>query len=231
MNTQTISSEKTNNLPADELSVRLNGTTTAQIEINPGDGNLSIDGLISDNELLADGRLEYFEKKGVPSRSIHTHGNQTSFTLKGGGMAKPWFRVPWASCNGGLDWQIHLNPVTSIDLQVHTGGGNVLLDLTGMVVTRVLADTGGGNVRIVLPDIADNLSLTAKTGAGVVEVSIPMGVAARIHATTGLGQVTVDPRFTQIEKYTYQSPDFDLATHKAEITVSSGAGVVNISSR
>ncbi len=231
MNTQTISSKKTKNLLSDELSVPLDGATTGRIEINPGDGNLSIDGLVSGEELLASGTLQYFENKGLPVRSIKTDGSQSTFTLKGAGMAKPWFRVPWAGCNGGLDWQIHLNPATAKELTVITGGGNVLLDLAGMSVSRILADTGGGNVTIVLPENADGLSLTAKTGAGVVEVSIPMGIAARIQATTGLGQVTVDPRFSRIDKNTFQSADFEQAARKAEITVSSGAGVVNITSR
>jgi hypothetical protein len=231
MTTQTIGSTKSKDLPIDELSIPLNGATMARIEINPGDGNLSIDSLISSGELLASGALQYFEKKGLPTRDLTTHKGELTFTLRGGGMARPWFRVPWAGCNGGLDWQIHLNPATLIDLTVQTGGGNVVLDLAGMSVSRVLADTGGGNVRIVIPDTADDLSLTAKTGAGVVEVSVPMGIAARIQATTGLGKVTVDPRFIQIDKFTYQSADFELAAHKAEIMVSSGAGVVNITSR
>jgi hypothetical protein len=231
MTTQTIGSTKSKNLLTDELSVPLNGATTARIEINPGDGNLSIDGLISGGDLLASGALQYFEKKGLPSRNLTFQHGELTFSLRGGGMAKPWFRVPWAGCNGGLDWQIHLNPETSIDLSVVTGGGNVVLDLAGMSVSRVLADTGGGNVAIILPDSGDELSLTAKTGAGVVEVSVPMGIAARIQATTGLGQVTVDPRFGQTGKNTYQSADFEQAAHKVEITVSSGAGVVNITSR
>jgi len=231
MNTQTIGSTKSKNLLTDELSIPLNGATTARIEINPGDGNLSIDGSLQDDQLLACGDLQYFENKGVPVRITKTEGSHSTFTLKGAGMAKPWFRVPWAGCNGGLDWQIHLNPATTIDLVVQTGGGNVVLDLAGLSLSRVLADTGGGNVAIVLPDTADGLNLTAKTGAGVVEVSVPMGIAARIHATTGLGKVTVDPRFSQIDKNAYQSPDFEQAPQKVEITVSSGAGVVNITSR
>lgn len=231
MTTQTIGSTKSKNLLTDELSVPLNGATNARIEINPGDGNLSIDGRITSGDLLASGTLQYFEKKGLPTRNLTTHSGEINFTLRGGGMAKPWFRVPWAGCNGGLDWQIHLNPAVETDLVVQTGGGNVLLDLTGLSLSRVLADTGGGNVAIVLPDSADGLSLTAKTGAGVVEVSVPTGIAARIQATTGLGKVTVDPRFNQIDKNTYQSADFDTAARKVEITVSSGAGVVNITSR
>jgi predicted membrane protein len=97
-----------------------------------------------------------------------------------------------------------------------------------MAVSRVSADTGGGNVDVALPDNAANLSVTARTGAGNVVVRIPSVVAARIHATTGLGKTIVDPGFSKTEDNTYQSPDYDSATNKVEITVSSGAGNVSV---
>jgi predicted membrane protein len=123
-----------------------------------------------------------------------------------------------------------------------------------MSVTRVSAHTGGGNMDVVLPGDAADLSVTAKTGggnvtveigngikgnnliyagsgAGNVVVSIPGDVAARIHATTGWGKVLMDPRFSQTDKDTYQSPDFDHAANKIEITTKSGAGNVSVSSR
>jgi DUF4097 and DUF4098 domain-containing protein YvlB len=116
-----------------------------------------------------------------------------------------------------------------------------------MAVTRVSADTGGGNMDVVLPDHAANLSVTAGTGggnvtveigsdltgsntinansgAGDVVVRIPSGVAARIHATTGLGKAIVDPQFSKIDNHTYQSSGFDSAAHKVEVTAQSGAG-------
>ena len=48
------------------------------------------------------------------------------------------------------------------------------------------------------------------------------------NATSGLGNVVVDSKFTKIDGSTYQSPDYDTAAHKVEITVSSGAGNVNV---
>jgi predicted membrane protein len=95
-----------------------------------------------------------------------------------------------------------------------------------MAATLSSADTGGGNIYVVLPDITTDLSVSAKTGAGNAVVSIPSGVSARIHATTGLGKVTMDARFSKIDNNTYKSADFDRAANKVEITISSGAGNV-----
>ena len=123
-----------------------------------------------------------------------------------------------------------------------------------MAVTRVSADTGGGNMHVVLPDNAANLSVTAKTGAGNVTVEIgsgitesnivnansgagdvvvriPSGVAARIHTTSGLGKVIVDSRFSKLDSHTYESPDYDGATDRIEITVKSGAGDVSVNTK
>jgi predicted membrane protein len=120
-----------------------------------------------------------------------------------------------------------------------------------MTVTHLSADTGGGDMDVVLPDNAANLSVTAKTGggnitvemgngttgsntinttsgAGNVVVHVPSGIAAKVHASSGLGKVIVDSRFSQTDNNTYQSPDYDTAANKVEIMAHSGAGTVSV---
>ena len=93
----------------------------------------------------------------------------------------------------------------------------------------VTAKTGGGKVTVEIGSgITGSSTLNASSGAGDVVVRIPSGVAARIHAATGLGKALVDPRFSKIDKDTYQSSDFDLAVNKIEITAHSGAGNVSV---
>ncbi len=240
-----------NRLLTDSLSEPLNGATTAKFDINTGAGNLTIDRLTGSEPVLAAGTLEYFEKQGPPTRSVRSDNGQATLTVRGGSAGQPWFRFPWEACNGAFEWQIHLNRIVSSDITAHSGGGNVKLDLAGMAVTRVSADTGGGNMDVLLPDNAANLSVTARTGAGNVTVEIgsgmtgsntvnadsgagnvvvrvPSGIAAKVHATSGLGKVMVDSRFSQIDKKTYQSSDFDSAANKVEITVHSGAGNASV---
>jgi len=236
------------------LSEPLNGATTAKFDINAGDGNLTIDRLTGDEQVLANGTLQYFENQGLPTRTLVSSNDQVTLTLRRGGTGRPWFRFPWAACNGATEWQIHLNPTVSSDITAHSDGGNVKLNLAGMAVTGVSADTGGGNMGVVLPDNAADLSVTAKTGAGNVTVEIgssitgnnivnansgagnvvvriPSGIAAKVHATAGLGKATVDPRFSKTEDNTYQSSDYDAAADKVEITVNSGAGNVSVNTK
>jgi hypothetical protein len=238
----------------DNLSEPLNDATVAKVDVNVADGNLTIDRLTDGAQMLASGTLQYLEGQGLPTRSVNTVNGQSTLTLNAGLTGQPWFRFPWAACNGATEWQIHLNPNVQSDIAAHSGGGNVRLNLTGMAVTRVSAHTGGGNLDVVLPEHTANLNVTAKTGGGSVSVevgngiqgsniisassgagnvivSIPGNIAARIHATTGWGKVLMDPRFSQTDKDTYQSSDFDHAVDKIEITAKSGAGNVSVNNR
>jgi hypothetical protein len=234
------------------LSEPLGGAKTAKVDICPGDGNLIIDGLTCGEPVLASGTLQYLENQELPARSVTTRDGQAELTLRAAGnVRQTWFRMPWAACNGATEWQVHLNPGVPSDITAHSDGGNVRLDLSGMTVTRVSADTGGGNVEVILPGSAANLNVIAKTGAGGVTVEVgkattgssridacsgagnvavrlPDGIAARIYATSGMGKVIVEPRFSQVDKTTYQSPDYEVAADRVEITVKSGAGNVMI---
>jgi predicted membrane protein len=60
---------------------------------------------------------------------------------------------------------------------------------------------------------------------------VPSGIAARIHATTGLGKTLVDQRYSETEKHTYQTSDYDKAANRVEITIKSGAGNVSVTTK
>ncbi|HLO14708.1 MAG TPA: LiaF domain-containing protein [Anaerolineales bacterium] len=242
------------NILTHNLSEPLRGATTATVDVNVADGNLTIDRLTNGDQVLASGTLEYVEDQGLPTRSINTANGQATLMLRARTTRRPWLHLPWAACNAATQWQIHLNPHVRSDIKAHSGGGNVKLNLAGMDVTCVSADTGGGNMDIVLPDHTANLSVVAKSGAGNVTVELgdgatgsntidahsgagnvviglPGGISARIHATTGLGKEIVDSRFNKIDDHTYQSPDYNVARAKVQIEVHSGAGNVSVNTR
>jgi DUF4097 and DUF4098 domain-containing protein YvlB len=242
------------NVLIDSLLEPLDGTKTAKVDINTGTGNLTIDPLTGDAQVLASGMLQYFEDQGLPTRTLDSSNGQTILTLRRRDTRQSRFRLPWEACLGELEWQIHLNPTVSSDIIAHSDGGNVKMDLAGIAATHVAADTGGGNLDVVLPDNVANLNATASTGGGNVTIAIgsgttgsstvdansgagnvivhvPRGIAARVHARTGLGRAIVDPWFSKIDSNTYQSPDYEGAANKVEITAHSGAGNVSIDTK
>ncbi len=243
-----------NNLHTYNLSEPLGSASAAKINIDNGDGNMIIDGLTGGEPVLASGTLEYLEKQGLPTRTLDGRNGQATLTLTAGKGQQTWLRLPWQSCNGATTWNVHLNPGVQADISAHSGGGNVKIDLAGMNVARLAADTGGGNMNVVLPENAADLNVSVKSGGGNVAVeigggitgsnsilaasgmgnvtmSIPGGIAARIQATTGMGKVIVDGRFNKVDNKTYQSPDYATAPCKAEITLSSGAGNVIVNTK
>lgn len=240
------------NVLTHNLSEPLTGATMAKVNIDVADGNLTIDRLADGDPLLASATLEYLEGQDLPSESMNTVNGQATLTLKARSTRRPWFHLPWSACSAATKWHIHLNPQMPSEITAHSGGGNIRMDLAGMAITCLSADTGGGNMEVVLPDHAANLNVIAKSGAGNVTVAvghdtrgnneivahsgagdvmvgIPAGIAARIHATTGMGKTIVEPRFNSIDKDTYQSPDYEDCPNKVRIEVHSGAGNVSIS--
>lgn len=215
-------------LLTDNFSEPLNGATAAQIDIQAGTANLTVGGLSGEEMSLARGSLQYFEKQGAPSCAMASKNSRATLKLMGGYSEQFRSRLPWAACSGATEWQVGINPAVSADITAHSDGGNIELNLADMTVTSLSTGTGGGNIDIILPANAGNLSINAKTGAGNVTVCIPPGSEARILATTGLGKAIVDQRFSKIDKNTYQSAGFDSASSQVEITASSGAGNVII---
>ena len=133
-------------LLTDNLSEPLNGAKTAKVEINAGAGHLTIGRLAGGEQVLAGGTLQYYERQGLPTRTLKAGNGRAVLTLSMGGTGRPGFRFPWDACRGGAyEWQIQLNPAVSSEITAHSDGGNVKLDLAGMAITRVSADTGGGN--------------------------------------------------------------------------------------
>lgn len=206
----------------------LGGITAAKVDINSGDGNLEIGSFSSQEPILVRGALQYREDHNPPESSLDRDADQATLTVISGGGGQRWLRMPWSSCNGGTEWQIQLNPSVAYEITARTGGGIIKIDLSGMDVSQIQAETGGGIVELTLPEITSDIKVNAKTGAGKVLLVVPAGVAAKIYATTGMGKVIVEPHFIKVAEFTYQSPNYDEAEHKADITIGSGAGQVSV---
>lgn len=243
-----------NKVLTEKFSEPLNGAKSATIKVDTRQGNLFVARLAGDDQLLAAGTLEYMEKRGLPSRCLTSSDHAARLAIEGAGGSRAVFRMPWQACNAATEWNIHINPRVALELDAVSGGGHVKLDLTGMQVTRVSAESGGGNMEVSLPEKAANLDVAvttgggnvsvdigrgttggntvkAESGAGTVTVQVPGGIAARIHAVSGMGAVIVDPRFEKIAEHSYQSGDYDGARDKIEITAQSGLGSVSVTTK
>lgn len=213
------------------LDAPLDDISEAKVDINVGDGNLIVGSLSGDGSLLFTGSLQYLETQNPPDHALEAFSGKATLNLSASGPGKSGPRLPWEACNGLTEWQVSFNPAVSYEFKAHSDGGNIALELGDLTIRGLVADTGGGNLDVSLPVPAENLSVALESGAGNVNVFVPMGAAVSLSASTGLGTVIANPPFIQTDEDTYQTPGYEEAAVKIEITAKSGAGNVTITAR
>jgi hypothetical protein len=99
-----------NKLLTRSLSVTLDGATAADVDVDCGTGNLTIDALPGGERVLAAGELQYLKKQGMPSLSVVDDLGRATLALKAADPGPPRLRFPWAACAAATDRQVHLTP-------------------------------------------------------------------------------------------------------------------------
>jgi hypothetical protein len=134
------------------------------------------------------------------------------------------FTFPFTPGLRGLRWQLGLSRDIPLTIRMESGACDAHLDLSALKVTEMRLETGASSTEIVLPEQAGFTRVTVKSGAASVVVRVPQGVAARVKSQSGLASVSVDKnRFPHNE-----SPDFATAANKADISIETGVGSVEV---
>ncbi|HEX5943079.1 MAG TPA: hypothetical protein VFY66_12420, partial [Anaerolineales bacterium] len=71
------------------LSEPLDGATTAKVDIDVADGNLSVDRLPGGEQLLASGTLQYVEGR-IPTWAVDTVNGRATLALSARSSGRPW---------------------------------------------------------------------------------------------------------------------------------------------
>ncbi len=135
----------------------------------------------------------------------------------------------WPGFGQTMRWRLGLAPDLPMRLRLEGGASRSTLDLTELNVTEIVVKTGASDTRILLPRGAAHCTVKVEAGAAQVTIEVPQGVAASIRSSMGLGTTTVaEDRFPRSDNGRWRSPDFDAASHRAEIEVSGGVGTMRI---
>ncbi len=155
-----------------------------------------------------------------------------------------------------LEWNVSLAPGVPLSLEIDGGVGPTSLDLTGLSIRSVDADTGVGTLNLVLPQqdekitvevdggvgqtkvfVPDNanVDMDIDAGVGATEITVPPNAALQIKASGGLGSVSVPKSLQRMDKPEFmemggvwQSPGFDLAERKIIIRYDGGVGQLTV---
>jgi hypothetical protein len=190
-------------LQTESKSIELGGAESVRVEIDMGAGKLDMTG---GAEGLLDADFGYNVAEYKPE-----------VTYKSGVLA---IRQPsvkgraslWDVDDYRYEWDLHLNDDVSIEmsidlgagtadlklgslsltgLDIHTGAGDVTVDLAGAPsLTRLDIDIGAGEVTVDLTgDQQVDLDAEIKGGAGSATVRLPREVGVRIDVEGGLGKI------------------------------------------
>jgi hypothetical protein len=204
-------------IQGEQVSIPVQEATSAYLRFNHGAGRFNLNSGAGPGEILngvfgggldqkakiADGRLE----------------------LKMRSPAQFWAWGPGDT----LDWDVHLNQDLPLSLKVDSGASVSIFDLSDLKVTDLDVDTGASSTEIMLPGHAGMTNVDIDTGAASLKLHIPIGVAARIRVKSGLASVKINQdRFPRLEGGICQSSDYATASNRADITINTGVGAVEI---
>jgi hypothetical protein len=118
-----------------------------------------------------------------------------------------------------------------VSIKVDAGASSMDFDMTGVKLAFLGVDTGASTLRVKLPANAGQTRLLVESGAASIDITVPEGVAARIHAEQGASSMNIDlARFPLLNSAggLYQSADYDSAANRVEINLDGGANSISV---
>jgi hypothetical protein len=209
-------------LPPVDESLSLEHAASARLSLKHGAGHLDLRSGTSPG-LLSAGKFA-----GGVGKHVTRQGDHLDVTLQ----ASPpvWFiwSWPWEWGTRGLDWTLRLNPNVRLDLSLESGACESQLDLADLQVRDLTIHTGASNTHVTLPAKAGYTRAHISSGAASIHVDVPLGVAARVHGTMGLGSLNVDASRFLRRNGGYESPDYEAAANRVELDIEGGVGSVDV---
>lgn len=203
---------------SEHVLVDLEGANEARLRIRHGAGRLNIFSGAPSGSLLEG------DFAGGLDLNKNRSGDRLDLELQVPSQAFPFM---WGSSTG-MDWSLGLNREVALSLILDTGANDARIDLAELLVKEFVLSSGASSTRVTLPAAAGYTRVEVKSGVASVYLHVPEGVAARIRTQGGLASIQVDSRrFPQSGSY-YQSPDYETAAHRVDISAETGVGSIEI---
>ena len=198
------------------FSIPLQGAKEAELRIDHGVGRISIRPGANSGDFLTG-------TKGVGmNQSARLVGDRLQVKIDAG----PSF-IPFMGPHGGI-WEYRLDGGTPTQMVIHSGASRVDLELADLTVTRLEFQGGASNLNLTLPARVGSFVSQIEAGAASIEVRVPKGVGLHLQATS-IGSLNVDETaFPRRAPDTYESPDYEAATARADVKIDGGATSVRV---
>ncbi len=135
--------------------------------------------------------------------------------------------IPFIGPSSGV-WRYRLSQEVPVTVEIESGASKQDVNLKEVQATRIELETGASATDLTLPARGASF-LDVEAGAASVNIRVPEATAARIRVKEGVTALHVDRnRFPETGTGFYQSPNFESAQDRAEITVEAGMGSITI---
>lgn len=199
-------------------SVDLGSADEARVQINMNAGELSVAG---GAETLMEATFRYNIANWQPQVDYRLNGNQGVLTIEHENDDIP--------VGGGLvnEWNIGLNNVVPIALEIHAGAGETELDLRDLDLTDLQLEMGAGNSMVDLSSTLNHdLNASIQGGVGNVTVRLPADMGVRVSTSTGIGGLT-NTGLVQEGDY-YVNEAYGQSPHTLFLTIEAGIGAIEL---
>ena len=232
------------------FSEPLGETESATVFIGSSVGRITLVAL-NDSSNLFEAELDYlgeveFTVEGDAEKTVRLDSDADEFNTD-------FLDAFDASDVDQLEWSIGISPEVPIVLEFSSGVGEIVLDLSGLMVAGVDLKGGVGQTELRLPASDDPYSVTINGGVGEVLVVIADGAEIDLRVDGGVGRIVIDvPDNAGVEvnadlgvgnidvpgdynltsggtqmigsSGTWESPNFDEADYQIEIHFDGGVG-------
>jgi hypothetical protein len=91
-----------------------------------------------------------------------------------------------------LEWNIGISPDVPIVLDFASGVGEIVLDLSGLMLTSVNVNGGVGQTELVLPAQEGVYAVRIDSGVGELQIEIMDGAEVDLDIDGGVGEIVID---------------------------------------
>lgn len=202
------------------VSAPVEGLRAAEVVLAPGAAELKLGVLPNGDANLIHGTASSGRGR-APEPSFKVTGTTGRFELN-----EPAPTMLGFGDIRGRIWDLAVARDVPLAVTVDGGVGRYTLDLSEAMLTSLDLHVGVGNVEAMLP-ASGRIAVKVDGGVGSLTLHLPPGLAARVNADSGVGAVHI----TGIDKVgggVWETPDFDAATDRADITLDVGVGEITV---
>jgi hypothetical protein len=199
------------------FSIDLQGAAKVALDVDHGAGSIKVTG-------GAPAGMAVTGTKGV-AMDVKSQLNGDTLTVDID--AGPTF-IPFLGPEGG-SWVFQVTNDIPVSMKVDAGASALDFDFTDVKLEFIGVDTGASSLTMKMPATAGRTLVDVESGAAMIDITLPEGVAGRIRMEQGASAQNIDlARFPNVTTSLYQSPEFETAANRVEINLEGGANTVNI---